>query len=100
MNYISKDHVTVLARHEIVTVNALDAPSSYSSARSLAPDGCHEAVTNDISDEHPTIDSFFRQIIEHEDPWMSKGECGLWIQKRNEPDENSNHLQMSRTCSQ
>ena len=31
----------------------------------------------------PNIDSFYRQIIDREDPWMSRGDCGLWIQKRN-----------------
>ena len=39
---------------------------------------CTERLTT-----QPSTDSFYRQIIEHEDPWMSQGDCGLWIQKRN-----------------
>ena len=50
----------------------------------------------------PNIDSFYRQVIDREDPWMSQGDCGLWIQKRNlarselQPPPDADHLMPMR----
>ena len=44
-------------------------------------DGPAECAEHDLS--QPNEDTFYRQVIEHEDPWMAQGDCGLWIQKRN-----------------
>ena len=48
-----------------------------------------EFEVNEPTDKahNESMNRAYRQCIENDDPWIAEGECGLWIQKQNQPQD-------------